>query len=66
MGLETKFSGDSKPRYALTSCWYRRLSRVNGKLVILDVGIKAYAAYLKIGMYYDAYILTIMTPMRNI
>ena len=41
MGLETKFSGEFKPRYSLTSCWYR-LSRVNGKLVILDVGIKAY------------------------
>ena len=56
MGLETKFLRDIKPRYALTSCWYR-LSRVNGKLVILDVGIKAYEEYLrKIGIYYDAYI----------
>ena len=54
MGLETNFS--FKPSYALTSCWYR-LSRVNGKLVILDAGIKAYEAYLrKISMYYDAYI----------
>ena len=51
-----KFSQDFKPHYTLTSCWYR-LSRVNGKFVILDVGIKAYKAYLrKIGMYYDAYI----------
>ena len=35
---------------------------------MLDVGIKAYEAYLrKISMYYDAYIiLTIMTPMYNI
>ena len=33
-------------KHALTSCWYR-LSRVNGKLVTLNVGIKAYEAYLR-------------------
>ena len=44
------FTRDFKPHYTLTSCWYR-LSRINGKLVILDVGFKAYEAYLrKIGM----------------
>ena len=51
------FSWDIKPRYTLMSCWYR-LSRVNGKLFYLDVGIKAYEEYLrKIGMHYDAYIM---------
>ena len=55
-GLETNLSRDFKPRYALTSCWYQ-VSRVNGKLVILYVGIKACEAYLgKTDMYYDAYI----------
>ena len=59
MGLETNLSRDFKPCYALTPCWYQ-LSRVNGKLGYLDVGIKAYEAYLrKIGMH------TYMTPMHN-
>ena len=40
---------------------------MNGKFVILDVGIKAYEACLrKISVLRCIYILTIITPMYNI